>query len=217
MQGADDSLDASQLQTAINHVQGVIQSRVVSEEGVTISEIHVMASTDRTPKQMVRDIESLLFVRFGIKVDYRKISLVQLEEEQITPLALSRLRLVSVDFVEGSEGLRAEVKIESPRGVQVGVEVSEEEGSDRAPLVAAAALDALQQVVGGRAELSLGALSAYELNGRQVMVVQVSYLFPAGEESLLGVSYVAAGGEAEAAARAALDAVNRRLPVIGLT
>lgn len=209
------TLDPQELEGAINQVQGVVANRVVPGDKCGLSEIHVMASTERAPKQIVRDIESLLFVKFGFRVDYRKISLVQLGEEQILPLGLSRLKLVSVHCQAGSAGAEAEVQIGSREGLHVGL--AEGEGIEEAELVAQATLKALQQVVGAKAELTLRGVERFDLRGRKIIVVQVSSLFPAGEENLLGVSFIGGEGEMEASARAALDAVNRRLPVIKLS
>jgi hypothetical protein len=187
---------------------------VVPDDKGDLSEIHVMASTKRAPKQIVRDIESLLFVKFGFRVDYRKISLVQLGEEQILPLGLSRLKLLSVHYKAAPVGAEAEVQIGSPEGLQVGL--AQGEGVGEAELVAQATLNALQQVVGAKAELALRGVDRFSLGERRIIVVQVSSLFPAGEENLLGVSFIGGEGETEASARATLDAVNRRLPVMKL-
>jgi len=208
-------LDPQELEGAINQVRGVVANRVVPGDKGGLSEIHVMASTKRAPKQIVRDIESLLFVKFGFRVDYRKISLVQLGEEQILPLGLSRLKLISVHCKPGPVGAEAEVQIGSPEGLHVGL--VQGEGVGEAELVAQATLNALQQVVGAKAELALQGVERFDLGGRKIIVVQVSFLFPAGEETLLGVSFIGGEGEREASARAALDAVNRRLPVIKLS
>jgi len=208
-------LEPQELEGAINQIQGVVANRVVPDDKGGLSEIHVMASTKRAPKQIVRDIESLLFVKFGFRVDYRKISLVQLGEEQILPLGLSRLKLISVHCKAGTVGAEAEVQIGSPEGLHVGS--AEGEGIGEAELVAQATLNALQQVVGAKAELALQGVERFALGGRKIIVVQISYLFPAGEEILLGVSFIGGEGEIEASARAALDAVNRRLPVMKLS
>lgn len=208
-------LDPRELEGAINQVQGVVANRVVPDDKGDLSEIHVMASTERAPKQIVRDIESLLFVKFGFRVDYRKISLVQLGEEQILPLGLSRLKLVSVHGKAGPVGAEVEVQIGSPEGLHVGL--AQGEGVGELELVAQATLNALQEVVGAKAELALRGVARFDLGEREIIVVQISYLFPAGEETLLGVSFIGGEGGREASARAALDAVNRRLPVMKLS
>lgn len=214
---AQDSrvLDPQELEEVINQIQGVVANRVVPGDKGDLSEIHVMASTKRAPKQIVRDIESLLFVKFGFRVDYRKISLVQLGEEQILPLGLSRLKLISVHSQPGPVSAEAEVQIRSPEGLHVGL--AEGEGVGEAELVAQATINALQQVVGAKSELALQGVQRFDLGERKIIVVQVSSLFPAGEETLLGVSFIGGEGEGEASARAALDAVNRRLPVMKLS
>lgn len=209
--------DRGQAEAAINQIQGVVASRIVPDPQGGIAEVHVMASTKRPAKKIVRDIESLLFVRFGLKMDYRRVSLVQLGEEQILPLGISRIKLLSVNWEEEPPEVRAQVKIQSPQGTYIGSASSADHGVPRPQLAAQATLQALQQVVGKRAELALGQVEEFPLGERRVLLVQVSYLFPAGEENLLGVSFVGQGGGLEAAARAALDAVNRRLPVITLT
>lgn len=207
--------DVRELEGAINQVQGVVANRVVFGDKGELSEIHVMASPERAPKQIVRDIESLLFVKFGFRVDYRRISLVQLGEEQILPLGLSRLKLLSVRCQAGPVGAEAEVQIQDPEGLHVGL--AKGEGVGEAELVAQATLSALQEVVGAKGELALQGVERFDLGERKIIVVQVSSLFPAGEEILLGVSFVREEGEIEASARAALDAVNRRLPVLKLS
>ncbi|MBI3287195.1 MAG: hypothetical protein HYZ68_04020 [Chloroflexi bacterium] len=205
-------LAAKKMESVINQIQGVVASRVVPDEREGLSEIHVMTSTARAAKQIVRDIESLLFVRFGIKIDYRKISLVQLSDEQLAPLGFARLRLASARCAEGPGGWQAEVAIEGPEGAHLG----RAEGSEPpARLVVRAMLQALQDALGQGIQLNLREVREFDWGERRIVVVEVSHLFPAGEESLLGVSFSAGEGEVAAPARAALDAINRRLPMMG--
>ena len=39
----------------------------------SISAIHIVSSTKRSPKQIVRDVESVLLADFEIKIDHRKV------------------------------------------------------------------------------------------------------------------------------------------------
>jgi hypothetical protein len=45
-----------------------------------LTEIHVLASTDRNPKQIARDIQSTLFAVYGVEIDHRIISIAQLPQ-----------------------------------------------------------------------------------------------------------------------------------------
>src|ERR671919_677812 len=62
-------------------VPGVMSASVVGEE--TPREIHVVATPERSPKQIVRDVQSLTSARFGISIDHRIVSVVQLGENQL--------------------------------------------------------------------------------------------------------------------------------------
>ena len=62
-------------------ISGVMSARVVGENAPT--EIHIVATPDRSPKQVVRDVQSLATARHGITIDHRIVSVVQLGENEI--------------------------------------------------------------------------------------------------------------------------------------
>jgi hypothetical protein len=47
-----------------------------------ISAIHIVSSSKRPPKQIVRDVESILHANFGISVDHRKVSVARVRERE---------------------------------------------------------------------------------------------------------------------------------------
>jgi hypothetical protein len=66
------------LEQDLRKVQGVQSVRVVGDEEPT--EIHIVSSLGRTPKQVVRDVQSLAAARFDMPIDHRIVSVVQLDE-----------------------------------------------------------------------------------------------------------------------------------------
>ena len=72
---------AAEVQSAIERVRGVMASRVVAEDGA-ISEVHILAETSRSAKQIVRDVESLCAAQFGIELDHRKVSVALINQTQ---------------------------------------------------------------------------------------------------------------------------------------
>src|SRR5215213_70931 len=93
-------IDVAKIEELLSQVRGVMAVRVVLEEQGQIDELHIVGSPGRSAKQMVRDIESLLFVRGGVRVDHRKISLVQIAESAIQP-AQVRIRLLDISHTPG--------------------------------------------------------------------------------------------------------------------
>lgn len=58
---------------------GVLSARIVPTPNGAIQEIHVLTTTEFTPKQTVRNIESALMAQLGLKVDHRKVSVAMSE------------------------------------------------------------------------------------------------------------------------------------------
>lgn len=71
----------AEIERGLGDIAGVRAARVVSDADGRIAEIHVLAAPGRSPKQLVRDIQSAVLTRFGITIDYRVVSVVQLERE----------------------------------------------------------------------------------------------------------------------------------------
>jgi hypothetical protein len=53
---------------------GVIAARIIASASGEVDEIHCLTTTEFTPKQTVRNIESALIAHLGMRVDHRKIS-----------------------------------------------------------------------------------------------------------------------------------------------
>lgn len=63
----------------ILRLREVHSSRIYTDEQGTITEIHVVAETDRAPKLIARDVETCLKATLGLTVDYRKIGVVVID------------------------------------------------------------------------------------------------------------------------------------------
>lgn len=61
---------------------GVVSARVVARPGGSVEEIHLLATRDLTPKQIVRNVESALLAHFDLEVDHRVISVAQTERRE---------------------------------------------------------------------------------------------------------------------------------------
>jgi hypothetical protein len=76
-----DSLTLVELEQELSKISGVRRVRVVG--GARPSEIHVVAGRARSPKQIVRDVQSLAVAGFGVSIDHRIVSVVQLDDESV--------------------------------------------------------------------------------------------------------------------------------------
>lgn len=207
MNSPSQPLDVAACEQLIFQVRGIQAARIVTDANGEIDEVHVVGLPERSAKQIVRDIGSILYVRGGIRLDYRKVSLVQLSEGVLKPNA-PRVLLLGV-------------VCETPTAVSVTLGLGERQiqGDSAAPegkpgdtlLVAAqATLHALRQLTGPQIDLHVEQISRQPFGALSVCLSQLALDAEGGSEILLGISQVR-GDEATAAARSVLDAVNRQL------
>ena len=68
----------------IIRLREVQSCRIYADESGNITEVHVVAVTDRAPKLLARDVETCLKASLGLIVDYRKIGVVVIDPEKNT-------------------------------------------------------------------------------------------------------------------------------------
>ena len=86
--------DLSRLEQDLLRVPGVRSARVVG--GDVPTEIHIVTTSKRSPKQVVRDVQSLAAAGYGVPIDHRIVSVVQLDEPPAPP-AIPRDDAASAD------------------------------------------------------------------------------------------------------------------------
>jgi len=206
-------VDTATLESSLKQVKGVFACRVVMDAPGEIGEIHVVGAPDRKPKQIVRDIESLLFARFGLRVNYRKISLAQMQEDKAFAAMGSRPRLLAAGRATEGDAAVVQVRLADNGSVFEGVARHPKGDENVGRAACLATLDALNKMVGNSGRFTLDALEVMSVANREIVIVIVTFAFAAGEEHLIGTSFYR-GDMVESAVRATLDSVNRRLSLI---
>ncbi len=210
-----DSVLERRLERTIERIEGVTSAKVILAEDGGVSEIHLVSSSSRRPKQVVRDIESLLNAQYGIRVDYRCISLVQLSSENTTP-PHKRVQFVSAQSLLPTEhSLQVTLQDENTRyrGVASLLPTAQSNESDE-PCTRAAAcatVAALQQILSQYVQLSVQEAQTVSTDDQQIALVIILAQTASSQERLTGTCIIG-DSPYDAAAKATLDAVNRRLP-----
>lgn len=198
---------------AIRQIRGVLAVRMVSDPCGTIDEIHVLAGSSRNPKQIVRDIESSLMARFSLPVDHKKISIAQVHDNGPVTWGPGRVQLAGTRFTVDGFTAEAEVKVEFDDAVHSATVCGPASKANRLRVVAQATLSAIGEYFNTQYEVCLDDVSVFELRNRKIVICLMSILTPAGEEALVGSCLVRVS-EAEAVAKAVLDALNRRFSLM---
>lgn len=223
--GGSKTPHPDEMERAIARINGVQASRVVTD-GERVAEVHVLATRARSPKQLVRDVQSVVLTNFGVEIDYRTISVVQLEEEaQVpSPAASGEPGPGAPDSGSGSARDRtprpalARIAAETTgfdSDVRVLLRLSgtEQEGVARGPatsglrLVAQAVVDAVKDRLDA-SSVEVEFADVVMAGHRQVAVAVLRLLTGRGDHVVTG-SAVLRRDPNDAVAKAALDAVNR--------
>jgi len=144
---------------------GVVSAKIVVSDAGTVDEIHVLTTSEYTPKQTVRNIESALIAHLGMRVDHRKISVASSSEPpkpRETPIDPALVQAVAEDLTRRRLYFEdVEVRRSRSRGVTCRVTlrkgdssfVGEAEGAEseraRVDLAARAAIKAISQAERG--------------------------------------------------------------------
>ncbi|OGO04414.1 MAG: hypothetical protein A2Y73_00045 [Chloroflexi bacterium RBG_13_56_8] len=208
------STTEQELEQAIERIRGVTSAKIILDQDGEIAEIHLMGSCSRPPKQIVRDTESLLHAHFGARVDYRRISLVQLDSDEDSDIRM-RFRLVSAKpHPEKADQLQVILRGNGePYEGTASLEQAETGGGDATICAASkATLSAIQKAIGPIVHLEVCEARSVPINNEVVSLVVLAASTPQGEQRLTGTCIINES-VCEATAKATLDAINRRLPI----
>ena len=200
-------MDIQELEETLARLPAVNAVRIAAD-GAVVREVHVLASPEKAPKQVVRDVQTLALARFGITIDRRAISVVSIGPDRI---AADHDRPAILGIHEIPEGSKTTVAVSLRWNTEeyVGTAKGPAGQSARLRLVGEAALRAVEDILDGEA-LALDAVGAPGIGMRTVMVAVVVATGEKGEEIAVG-SALSHGDDSEATVRAVLDAVNRRI------
>jgi hypothetical protein len=200
------------LEDALRQIPGIKAASVVTSPDAVPTEVHVLATTGKAPKQIVRDIQSLAMARYGLDIDHRIVSVVQFDEpEDHSDGEASPPRPVVSSITVRTTGDVAETTITVTLGGTTfeGTASGSPSASSRPRLVAQATLEALRELLGTPAELDHAAV--VHVGGRAVAVCVLTLTVPRLCDQLMTGSALVRNDEVDALARSVLDALNRRL------
>lgn len=210
--GADNgrSLRIDEVEAVLAKIPSVTAARVVAGDEGRIAEVHVLAKRDRAPKQLVRDVQSVALARFGIDIDYRTVSVVQLDEplvEDSQAQARNRPRLTKVSADVAGPVCEIRVHIDLDGREQIGVAAGPAGSWVR--LVSRAVVDAVKPLLESPS-VEVEVADVLQVSGHNVALSVLRMITPRGDETVSGSALVQRDHH-DAVARATLAALNRLL------
>jgi hypothetical protein len=220
----------TRLEEDLTRVPGITSARIVGDESPT--EIHIVATHARSPKQLVRDVQSLAQAGFGLSIDHRIVSVVQLKESSDgdrtinldtdeapppPPSARSHRPLLErvVFATKGSSGW-VKVALRWPDGeITEGAGAAAGSREARARGATVATLNALEPVLSSLgASLEIDHVLVHRIGQNDAVLVRAMFYDGSSSIPMVG-SAVVQDDVATASVRAVLHAINRKLQRTG--
>ena len=201
-----------ELEATLSRLPGVQAVRVVTGPDARPTEVHVLASREKTAKQLVRDIQSATMAQFDMEIDHRIVSVVQFDDADV-PAAANHAanRVLIATITAQTTGLESTATVTLASGGTLfdGTATAPATASSRPRLIARATLNAVAALMPvGACDIEYAQIA--QVGGREVAVSIVQVVTPDGEQIVTGSALVR-GDESDAVARSVLDALNRRL------
>lgn len=199
----------TKLEDDLEKIQGVTGVRIVGDDAP--SEIHIVATSERPPKQIVRDVQSLTTTELGEPIDHRIVSVVQLDD---APQAENGHRIVLDQVITASKlkdgWVRVTLRLPGDEVAEAAV-LTGTSRDERARGAVAATIKALQprlDALGARLQLQ-NLVVNYDPQGPTVQTR--TELHSAGHRTVLIGAALIEDDIATSAARALLQSLNRKL------
>ena len=201
-------VDQHGLEKTIRRIPGVEAARVVMN-GHGPVEVHILAAPGKPAKQIVRDVQSVALAGFGMQLDRRIVSVVQIAEGELSGGDRPVVDEIT-EHIDGSH-MTISVALTWHDAVLIGTATGPASSTTRLRLVAEAALSALEQALQKEASFAVAAVGTPMVGSESVAVARILIVSEGKERHLVGSALVFAD-PSQAMARAVLDAVNRQVP-----
>lgn len=203
-----EQTDLGILEAELASLPEVRAARVITTPNGRITEVHIVSEGAKSPKQLVRDVQTVAQAKLGLQIDHRIVSVVQFPADT-TKTSTHSFTLSSLSW--STEGTKAtcRVRIEIGEEIVLGESSGPASSVGRARLTAEATTNALASIAKDPPVADVGDVRVVDVGTQRVAVAVVVLLLGAGEEIIVTGSAPVRGDESEAIARAILDAVAR--------
>jgi len=210
--------EVEDIEKSLKDLNDILFAKIVLSEDGDIKEIHIITKDSSNPKRITRDIESFLLAKYNIQVDYRKISIAQVKDKEITDKQIkeeeseSSLRIKFSDIKAETVDNQFEVcvKLENNGKIYEGKVSGKNWDENQEYLVAKAALEAISSYLEGSVFFQVDAIKKIELDSKEIIVVSINLIDSKRKENLVG-STVMKDDFNKAVVKAILKSTNRRI------
>ncbi len=201
-------MNFEEIEYFLANIKSVLSCKIITDSNNNITEIHVLSDSSRHSKQIVRDIRTALLSHFDVDVDYKIISVAQVNKN-ISINSDFRLLYEGYTNETNSDRIKIGTKLSWDEKQYIG----EAEGikSEKNTLMVAAnsTLNAIKKAIDLDCFL-VDDIQAARVSGKDVMLSAITYIDHGRENILIGTSIINSN-KIDSTIKATLNAINRKI------
>jgi len=210
--------DVEEIEKFLKNLNGILFAKISLSDNKDIEEIHIITNHSTSPKKVIRDIESLLLAKYNIEVDYRKISIAQVKDDEMNnghitdeSKLLPRLKIADINITNNGNHFEVVVDLENNGKIFSGKMFGVNWEKNHEYLVAKAALEGINSFLEGSVFFQIDEIKKIELESdKKLAIVSIDLINSKRKENLVGSTMVN-GDFHHAVVKAILKATNRRI------
>lgn len=197
----------AEYENIIKKIDGIINVKIIEEDN-HIKEVHILANRMRSPKQIVRDIESCLIATYGFRIDRKLLSIAQIQTDE--NLKIRRIKLDGISIKIEENVAECTVKLDSEGNTYAITELGVKTLSSRYKLIAKSTIKAVEKIIGHAIMFDIQDVIVNKSTDVAYANVFVNMFSKGNEELLIGAS-IDKNDINVAICKATLDAINRKI------
>jgi len=194
-----------EIKDLICRIPEVMSCKVKLGDNNQIEDIYVLCTVGKNVKQLVRDIQSAVSARFNLELDYKVISVAQIDENHSKD---SRLKISSIGMVNMENNIKATVALDDEGKIYEGSSIKVKSVTNKYKAVAEATIMAIEAFIDANSMFYLEGIERIRFAGIDVFLCAIGYTYKNNENLLIGSSVIKTD-ENEAVVKSVLDALNR--------
>jgi len=201
-------MNFEEIEYFLNSIKSVISSKVITDANDDICEIHALADNSRHSKQIARDIRTILLSKFNIDVDYKIISVAQIDKNISFD---SDFRFIYEGYTIETSSDRIKIKTKFSWNNKEFLGESEDIKSEKQSLVVAAksTLDAIRQAIDFDCFI-VEDIQQVKISGEDAIIVAITQINCGSENIMIGASFVESN-KIDTVIKSTLHAINRKI------
>ncbi len=201
-------MEFEEVEYFLANIKSVLSCKIITDSNNNITEIHVLSDSSRHSKQIVRDIRTALLSHFNIDIDYKIISVAQVNKN-ISINSDFRLLYEGYTNETNSERIKISTKLSWDDKEYIGDAEGIKSEKNTLMVAANSTLNAIKKAIDLDCFL-VDDIQSANVSGKDVILSAITYIDHGREIILIGTSIVNSN-KIDSTIKATLNAINRKI------